>query len=136
MDAWQQHDFAAARIHWETALRLAPQLNLAANNMACLLTHEEPRDLTRALALIEEVLQRAPLEPRFRGTRGEILTLLDRWREALPDLIAALPACRENAMPHSSHSVSETYLHPGLSKELAQEHQNRAEMLDKKGTGR
>ena len=51
MDAWQRRDFDAARVHWETAPRLAPQLNVAANNLAWLLAHEEPRDLTRALAL-------------------------------------------------------------------------------------
>ncbi len=133
MDAWQRHDFAAARVHWETALRLAPQLNLAANNLAWLLAHEEPRDLTRALALIDAVLERAPHEPRFRGTRGAILARLGRWREALPELIAALPASRASAA--HQRLLSETYLQLGLS-ELAQEHQNRAEMLEKKETGR
>ena len=133
MDAWQRRDFAAARVHWETALRLAPELNLAANNLAWLLAHEEPRDLTRALALIDAVLQRAPREPRFRGTRGDILARLGRWREALPELIAALPASRDSAAHH--RLLSETYLQLGLS-ELAQEHRNRAEMLDKKGSGR
>jgi len=133
MDAWRSGDFAAARVHWETALTLAPQLNLAANNLAWLLAHEEPRDLTRALALIDAVLERAPLDPRFRGTRGTILAQLGRWREALPELIAALPASRDSAAHH--RLLSETYLQLGLS-ELAQEHQNRAAMLDKKETGR
>jgi Flp pilus assembly protein TadD len=133
MDAWQRRDFAVARVHWETALQLSPQLNLAANNLAWLLAHEEPRDLTRALALIDAVLQRAPNEPRFRGTRGAILAGLGRWREALPELIAALPASRASAAHH--RLLSETYQHVGLS-DLAQEHQNRAEMLEKKETGR
>lgn len=134
MDAWQRRDFDAARVHWETALRLEPQLNLAANNLAWLLAHEEPRDLTRALALIDAVLQRAPLDPRFRGTRGAILARLGRWREALPELIAALPASRDSAAHH--RLLSETYQQLGLS-ELAQEHQNRAELLDNnKATGR
>ena len=133
MDAWQRRDFAAARIHWETALRLAPQLNLAANNLAWLLANEDPRDLTRALALIDAALERAPHEPRFRGTRGAILSRLGRWREALPELIAALPASRASAAHH--RLLSETYLQLGLS-ELAQEHRKRALMLDKKETGR
>ena len=75
----------------------------------------------------------APHEPRLRGTRGDILTRLGRWREALPELIAALPASGDSAAHH--RLLSETYLQLGLS-ELAREHQNRAEMLDKKGKGR
>jgi Flp pilus assembly protein TadD len=133
MDAWQRRDFAAARVHWETALRLAPQLNLAANNLAWLLANEKPRDLTRALALIDAALERAPHEPRFRGTRGYILARLGRWREALPELIAALPAYRASASHH--RLLNETYKKLGLS-ELALEHQNRAEMLAKKEAGR
>jgi tetratricopeptide (TPR) repeat protein len=133
MDAWQSRDFAAARVYWETALRLAPQLNEAGNNLAWLLAHEEPRDLTRALALIDAVLERAPLDPRFRGTRGAILAGLGRWNEALPELVAALPVSRESAEHH--RLLSQTYLQLGLS-DLAREHETRAAMLDKKETGR
>lgn len=133
MDAWQRRDFAAARLHWETALRLAPQLNPAANNLAWSLAHEEPRDPTRALALIDAVLQRAPLDPRFRGTRGAVLARLGRWREALPELVAALPASQGSAAHH--RLLCETYQQLGLP-DMAWEHQTRAEALDRKGAGR
>jgi tetratricopeptide (TPR) repeat protein len=72
-DAWRRGRVNEARRHHEEAYRLAPQDEVAANNLAWMLAHSQPTDLPRALALINSVLERRPNHPSFRDTQQKIL---------------------------------------------------------------
>ena len=63
---------------------------LVANNLAWVLAFSPPVDLPRALELANAAVNKVPNEPRFRGTRGQILARMEKWKEALPDLEEAL----------------------------------------------
>src|SRR5205085_8331743 len=92
IDAYQQDNAKEARHHWEKAFALSNGAPLVANNLAWVLAHSEPVDLPRALKMIDNAVAKVPDEPRFRGTRGHILVKLNRPKEALPELEAAIPA--------------------------------------------
>jgi tetratricopeptide (TPR) repeat protein len=94
IDAWQNDNPAEARYHWEKAFALDKDKNstLVANNLAWVVAFHEPTDPPRALSMIDAAIEKAPGDPRFRGTRGHILAKMERHKEALPDLEAAIPA--------------------------------------------
>jgi tetratricopeptide (TPR) repeat protein len=123
VDAWRRGDEAAAAVHLEEAQRLAPQLPVIANNLAFVLAQGPAENLPRALELSNLALQRAPAEPSFRGTRGEILVRMKKWKEALPDLEAALPASPTSARLHQA--LAEVYAQLGVPA-MAAEHQRLA----------
>ena len=89
-----------ARLHWEQALRLEPEMGVVANNLAWVLAHDEPPDLTRALELAERAVQSKPSDSRFRGTRGVVLMKLGRSSEAITDLEAELAGNPNRSSTH------------------------------------
>jgi tetratricopeptide (TPR) repeat protein len=123
-DALQRGQTKEARVHLEQAFQLAPQLPAVANNLAWLLLHDAQPDLPRALVLANVALQNAPLEPAYRDTRGRVLAKMGRWQEALGDLVAALPANRNNAELH--RTLADVYEHLGVP-DMAAEHRRRAD---------
>jgi tetratricopeptide (TPR) repeat protein len=129
-DAWQQHDRQGALVHLEEAYRLAPQMPLIANNLAWLLAQGPPDSLPRALELSNLVVERAPDEPAFRGTRGEIRARMGKWKEALADLETALTKSPKNVRLHQT--LADVYTHLGVPamaaehQRLAREHQGAA----------
>jgi Tfp pilus assembly protein PilF len=78
MDAWQRDDKTEAEHHWERAYVLAPNMTVLANNLAFLLSHAANADLPRALKMIDQVIDKAPLDPNYRDTRGRIYYRLSR----------------------------------------------------------
>ncbi len=124
IDAWKQGKTDKARLHWEQAIQLAPHMAVSANNLSWLLANAQPPDLPRALNLIDQVLQKHPDQPNFRSTRGHILVKLQRWKEALPDLEAALKGNPDEVDLH--RALAETYDHLG-DKEMAAEHRRKDE---------
>jgi tetratricopeptide (TPR) repeat protein len=123
VDAWEQGRAGEARLHWEEACRLSPQMPAVANNLAWMLTTGPDPDLPRALETINPVIERLPGDLRFRGTRGQILAGMERWKEALADLELALKVYPDSAQLH--RALAETYEHldaPGM----AAEHRQRA----------
>jgi tetratricopeptide (TPR) repeat protein len=88
LDAWQSGKVEQARLYWEEAHRLAPQMPEVANNLAWLLANAPAPDLTpdlpRALKLADLAVAAQPDQPSYRDTRGRILVQLRRWEEALP----------------------------------------------------
>lgn len=112
-----------ARLHLEQAYVAAPQMPVIANNLAWVLAVAPNPDLARARQLIEQLLERYPDEPRFRGTRGLILAQAQRWREALPDLEAALPSAPDN--PELHRALADVYENLGDS-QVAAEHRRLA----------
>jgi hypothetical protein len=125
-DAWQRGEHAEARLHMEQAYRAGPQLAIVGNNLAWMLTHSEPRQLPRALELINSVLRQYPDAGRFRGTRGHVLVEMKRWDEALPDLVAALPV--DGHDPSLHEALADVYRRLG-SPAMAAEHEKKAKAI-------
>ncbi len=107
LDDWEHGRGAEARLHWEEACRLSPQMPAFVNNLAWILSTGRNPDLPRALDAITEVIARWPGELRFRGTRGHILARMRRWKEALADLEMALIVYPND--PDLHRTLAETY---------------------------
>jgi tetratricopeptide (TPR) repeat protein len=122
-DAWARGDVGQAREHWEQAYRLDPNLAAVANNLAWSLAYQEPADVPRALGLVEQAVRLNPGRPEFRGTRGEILVKAGRFKDALPDLEAALAAGAGTPKVHAALAVAYDQL--GMP-EMAAEHRRQA----------
>lgn len=120
----QQND--EAREFLENAVKISPENDIASNNLANLLYKLEPVDLNRALLLSESVLKRNPKEPTFLETRGQILTRLGKYPEAIEDLTKSLEAYPN--VPEIHEALSRCYRNVGLS-ELADAHQKRYDEL-------
>ena len=84
----------------------------------------EPADLPRALDLSNLAVQQAPNDSSFRDTRGRILMKMGRWKDALDDLEAALPANQDNADLHNA--LADVYEHVG-DPDMAAKHRRLAE---------
>jgi tetratricopeptide (TPR) repeat protein len=124
LDAWQHGRAPEAQVHWERAFDLTPQVPAIANNLAWLLAEAKPPDLPRALELANRALERAPNNPGFRDTRGRILARLGRWKEALPDLEAAVAAAPADPALHGV--LADVYRHLGVAG-MAEEHERLAQ---------
>ena len=79
-------DLPAARHHLQMACDLAPQVSQFQNDLALNLSAGNRQDQERGLTIIESVLQKDPLNPHFRDTRGRIFALLGRNESAAADL--------------------------------------------------
>ncbi|MDA1231813.1 MAG: tetratricopeptide repeat protein, partial [Planctomycetota bacterium] len=60
------------------------------NNLAIARTRGEPRDLQKALELVNQALLKLPDNPDILSTRGEIYVSLQQWEDASRDLQQAL----------------------------------------------
>ena len=107
LDAWDRGAVKEARVHWERANQLAPDLPVIVNNLAWLLYQSGPSELLKALDMINLAITKAPRETNFRDTRGHIFIKMGKFREALEDLEAALPNSPNNAEMH--RSLAEVY---------------------------
>ncbi len=87
-------DLDEARIHFGAVVAAHPESAEAANNLAWILINTEPTDLETALVLSTRAVELDPSSPAFRETRGQVLTKLGRWIEAVEELERAL-----NGMP-------------------------------------
>jgi tetratricopeptide (TPR) repeat protein len=119
VDAWLRDRPDEARVHFEQAERLDPQSPVIVNNLAWALLHGESPDPQRALTLANLAVERQPDKPLFHGTRGVALARLGRWKEALPDLEAGLPASPNDV--GLRRALVDTYEHLGLT-EMAAAH--------------
>ena len=88
----------------------------------------DPPDLPRALQLINQVLEKAPNEANYRDTRGRIYVKMGKWREALPDLEAALSRSANN--PNLHRTLATVYERLGVPA-MAAEHQSLADQQEK-----
>lgn len=109
----------AARQHFELAYSLDPQMPSIANNMAMMLIRGDKPDPSRALAIIQTLLDKSPDNPNLRDTRGQILVKLGRWKDAIIDLEFALPQLESKNATHAA--LSEAYNAMGMQ-DLADEH--------------
>lgn len=128
-DAWVHGETDKARLHWEQAHRLEPDMSDVTNNLAWALVYSEPKDPQRALELINRSLRRIPNHESYLHTRGHVLMALQRWRDALTDLERVLRVRRKSAELHRSlATIYEKLNNP----EMTREHRQRAEQLENK----
>lgn len=92
------------------------------NNLAFALSEHNPPDLQRALELADSAVDKAPKQPEFRATRGEIYLKLKRWSDAEKDLNTALEAGLDRADVHASLATAYEQL---KRPELAERHRKR-----------
>lgn len=83
-------DLAAAERYTRQSLALAPNLQVAANNLAYFVSHRETPDLKEALELANRACS-GPLQLYdFYDTRGEIFAMLGENQKAITDYLMAL----------------------------------------------
>lgn len=117
-------DPATAEYHLQRAYDALPNALIVTNNLAWFLAlHKDPPELERALELISNVLKRAPNDPRYLDTRGQIYAKLERWDDAIADLERALQQGLSGADTHAALAVC--YGAKGLQ-DLEQRHQQSA----------
>jgi uncharacterized protein HemY len=112
-----------AKVYLQQALKKDPRNAVALNNYAWLIIQEPDGNLNTALAAVNQAIQQAPEDSRYRETRGQIFVRLERWKEAVDDLEYAA-----NAMPSSKEihlSLAKAYDALG-DRQLAQVHRQHA----------
>lgn len=70
------------------------------NNLAIAKTRSEPKDLQKALELVNQALLKLPDNPDILATRGEVYVALERWEDASRDLQQALLLRPDNKEIH------------------------------------
>ena len=125
--AWLENKVEDAAFHLEQAIALDERMPVIANNLAWLLAHADPPQHERSLKLIDRVLQTHGENARFLDTRGTILGLMGRHREALVDLEKALPSMPDAGATHGR--IAASYEALGMD-DLAKLHRRQAGELD------
>ena len=112
-----------AKVYLQQALKKDPLNSVALNNYAWLIIQEPNPNLNAAFAAVNQAIEIAPKDFRYRETRGQILVRLGRWQEAVDDLEYAA-----NGMPSSKEihlSLAKAYDALG-DRQLAQVHRQHA----------
>jgi tetratricopeptide (TPR) repeat protein len=112
-----------AKVYLQQALKKDPQNSVALNNYAWLIIQEPNPNLSAALTAVNQAIEIAPKDFRYRETRGQILVRLGRWQEAVDDLEYAA-----NGMPSSKEihlALAKAYDALG-DRQLAQVHRQHA----------
>lgn len=91
-----------ARLHFDLANRANPKDAGLANNLAWYLANTSPRDLDRALILINNAITRQPGNGNFLETRGQIHAQMGQDRSAVVDLEIALGALGSRMAIHKT----------------------------------
>lgn len=105
IEAVRNGNLQLEREHLELALRAAPRLGVAANNLAWNLARSDHSQLDRALQLADQAVEADPDCYEFRATRGRILAFADRNEEAISDLEIAAKRLVNRADISSALSV-------------------------------
>jgi tetratricopeptide (TPR) repeat protein len=129
IDASERGQVDEAALHFERAFQLSPETPLVANNLAWSLSTRAPIDLPRALRLADSAIRQTPALPQVHGTRGHILFKMERWKDALPELLLAARGDPRNAEAHDLLASIYTHLNDPT---MAKKHRELAD-LEKKG---
>ncbi|MEZ6052054.1 MAG: hypothetical protein R3B91_12380 [Planctomycetaceae bacterium] len=116
-------DLKTATLHFEAAHRLQPEFPACMNNLAWSLANSQPPQLLRAEQLASSAVELAPGRPEFHETRGQILLMQGRHREALPDLERGLQSGGDTSVTHAS--LAEVYEVLG-QQDLAEKHRQKS----------
>jgi tetratricopeptide (TPR) repeat protein len=100
--AYQAGRIDEAKYHFEKAFSLDPNFAAVANNLAYVLSYQQNPDHERALQIINQAIEKVPGIPNMYGTRGQILSRMGRYKEALPDLERGLKANPNDVLLHQS----------------------------------
>jgi len=117
---WEIGDVRRARTHWELASDRDPVDLRALNNLAWALASIEPKDLERALSLVDRVLSLRPDLDAALDTKGQILYSMGRKTEAVRYLESALEGLKGN--PQLRKTLARLYEEMGMP-EIAAHHQ-------------
>ncbi|GAA5511099.1 hypothetical protein [Novipirellula caenicola] len=99
-------DTEKATMHLTIAAELMPNSAAILNNLAVAMSVREEADLEQALKLSQTAIKQVSLpSPHFYDTRGQILTKLQRYHEAIPDLERALSVPELSTNAHQSLAV-------------------------------
>jgi predicted Zn-dependent protease len=131
--AWQAGQGEEAKLHLEQAYKLGPKLPVVGNNLAWVLADRSPPQLDRALELIDAVLANSPANPRYRGTRGYVLSKLGRWKDAITDLEASL--ARPDVEAETHELLAEAYTKLGDAS-MAKQHQQLSQTRPRRNAGK
>jgi len=150
---WLEDDRKGALFHFELAAEIRDDVAVVLNNLAWLISHEEPQkinegvrlfyalnnlswlispdeeqspDFDRAMALINSALEKSPNDARFLDTRGTIFFLQKDWKPALVDLEKALSGVRDTRAVHKKLAI--IYQELGM-KEISEQHTRLSEEL-------
>jgi tetratricopeptide (TPR) repeat protein len=126
-DAIQSADTEIGRKHIALAFQLGPKMVTIANNLARTLSQTEPRDLPRALDLIDQTLNQAPNNVDCLDTRGHIFMATERWEDAVSDLERVHRSRPRDAQLH--RTLSEVYRRPKMV-DLAKRNDDEANALE------
>ncbi len=121
--ALELDDTETAAIHFDAAHRLQPDFPACMNNLAWSLANTQPPQLLRASQLADGAIKLAPGRPEYHETRGQILLMLGRHREALPDLERGLQSAGDTSVTHAG--LAEVYEVLG-QRELAEKHRQKS----------
>ena len=96
------------REHLELALKAAPRLGVAANNLAWNIATSQPDKIDLALELAGHAVECAPERPEFRATKGRILAMANRENEAIDELEVALSRLYDR--PDIQETLTDLYI--------------------------
>ncbi len=125
--ALQQEDTETAAVHFDAAHQLQPDFPACMNNLAWSLANTQPPQLLRASQLADNAVKLAPGRPEYHETRGQILLMQGRHREALPDLERGLQSAGDTSVTHAG--LAEVYEVLG-QRELAEKHRQKSARRD------
>lgn len=124
-------DMDAALRHLTLSNELNPRTAVTLNNVAFVLAHTENPDLPRALEMSDQAVRLAPNNASFLETRGQILTRMGEYSNAIVDFEKAINQIRSVSTLINAHgSLATCYENLG-DPELAQLHREEAESLRK-----
>jgi tetratricopeptide (TPR) repeat protein len=124
MNALNRQDAESALRHLELAHRGNPNTPVTLNNLAVLISREEPPDLERAIGLADKAIELSPKTAEFYDSRGGIYLKMERYTDAIADLERAIQRLPGRADIHSR--LAEAYEALGDA-ELAKMHRDHAE---------
>lgn len=115
-----------AELHLELAAKQMPRSGAILNNLAVALAMRADPDLERALQVSDAAIKQvvAPT-PHFFETRGQILFLMGRFRDAISDLERAL---LEPSLAKKAHKMLADCYEEAGDMELARAHRESAEL--------
>ena len=87
---WQRGEFDLATTNLELAYKIEPKFTIVLNNLAWVLSHQNPPKLERALELAKQAVKSSPKDARYRDTLGTIYLKLEKYTDAAAEFELAL----------------------------------------------
>lgn len=121
----------AALRHLDQAHAANPHTAVTLNNLAFVIAHSASPDLERALNVSNQAIRIGPNVASFRETRGQILTKMGRYADAITDLEFALPKISRVSTRIQIHQSLATCYRELGDADLARIHEEKAAQLER-----